>query len=62
MACLGCERNDVFQLSVNKLKAEPQSVSFVLFFRLIYLGGYGCRRHYELQECFDVPDASCVRD
>ena len=62
MACWGCERNDVFHLSVNKLKAEPQSVSFVLFFRLIYFGGYGCRRHNELQDCFDVHDASWVRE
>nr|XP_055160190.1 kelch domain-containing protein 1 isoform X2 [Nyctereutes procyonoides] len=26
--------------------------------RLIYFGGYGCRRHNELQDCFDVHDAS----
>ncbi|XP_044621529.1 kelch domain-containing protein 1 isoform X3 [Equus asinus] len=26
--------------------------------RLIYFGGYGCRRHSELQDCFDVHDAS----
>ncbi|XP_061285776.1 kelch domain-containing protein 1 isoform X3 [Bos javanicus] len=29
--------------------------------RLIYFGGYGCRRHNELQDCFDVHDASWVR-
>ncbi|KAJ8778372.1 hypothetical protein J1605_013559 [Eschrichtius robustus] len=28
--------------------------------RLIYFGGYGCRRHNELQDCFDVHDASWV--
>ncbi|XP_043842735.1 kelch domain-containing protein 1 isoform X4 [Dromiciops gliroides] len=26
--------------------------------RLIYFGGYGCRKHSELQDCFDVHDAS----
>ncbi|KAF2976093.1 hypothetical protein EK904_005979 [Melospiza melodia maxima] len=25
--------------------------------RLIYFGGYGCRRHNELSDCFDVHDA-----
>nr|XP_040131299.1 kelch domain-containing protein 1 [Ictidomys tridecemlineatus] len=38
----------------SKLKVCPS----VLFFRLIYFGGYGCRRHNELQDCFDVHDAS----
>ncbi|XP_077319662.1 kelch domain-containing protein 1 isoform X3 [Lithobates pipiens] len=26
--------------------------------RLIYFGGYGCRRHSEISDCFDVHDAS----
>ncbi|OXB64052.1 hypothetical protein ASZ78_001672 [Callipepla squamata] len=26
-------------------------------FRLIYFGGYGCRKHNELSDCFDVHDA-----
>ncbi|XP_069493501.1 kelch domain-containing protein 1 isoform X1 [Ambystoma mexicanum] len=26
--------------------------------RLIYFGGYGCRKHNELSDCFDVQDAS----
>ncbi|XP_038612075.1 kelch domain-containing protein 1 isoform X3 [Tachyglossus aculeatus] len=26
--------------------------------RLIYFGGYGCRKHSELHDCFDVHDAS----
>ncbi|KAE8586516.1 hypothetical protein XENTR_v10021688 [Xenopus tropicalis] len=26
--------------------------------RLIYFGGYGCRKHSELNDCFDVHDAS----
>lgn len=31
-------------------------------FRLIYFGGYGCRKHNELSDCFDVHDAFWVRD
>lgn len=31
-------------------------------FRLIYFGGYGCRKHNELSDCFDVHDAFWVRN
>lgn len=35
---------------------------FCSCFRLIYFGGYGCRKHNELSDCFDVHDAFWVRD
>ncbi|XP_041428976.1 kelch domain-containing protein 1 isoform X2 [Xenopus laevis] len=48
---------------INNFKGQPPTARdklscWVYDDRLIYFGGYGCRKHNELNDCFDVHDAS----